>query len=441
MSTTATADLIDLTTAAELREWLAATPLAMRRRQLRALDYDETIALWRSVGSTPMAELFASVGASPTARLVGRLSPVDAARLLSHLTFRKAADVLRELSTELAGRIHEELSPQYRSAIEELLTWPAESAGANMTPAFLWLAGDISAAEGIETLRRDAARADASVYIYVLGTAGELHGVLSFRELVVAAPHSLLRDIARPAHTTVEPMLDREDAATLLHDHNLTALPVVEDGALRGVITADRAAEIMAVEITEDFQRMSPAGGLRTSIRDASVWMLYRSRVVWLVILVFGNLFSGAGIAYYEGLIAEVVSLVFFLPLLIDSGGNAGSQSATLMIRAIATGQILLRDWLGVLVKEFAVAALLGITMAGAVFGLGIWRGGLEVAVVVTLTMIAVVLIGSVIGVSLPFVLTKLKLDPASASAPLITSIADGVGVVIYFFIASQLLL
>ncbi len=195
------------------------------------------------------------------------------------------------------------------------------------------------------------------------------------------------------------------------------------------------------MEITEDFQRMSPAGDLRTSIKDASVWMLYRSRVVWLVVLVFGNLFSGAGIAYYEDLIADVVALVFFLPLLIDSGGNAGSQSATLVVRALATGQVQLRDWFGMLAKELAVAALLGLSMAAAVSVLGIWRGGPEVALVVSLTMMVVVLVGSVIGMSLPFVLTKLRLDPASASAPLITSIADGVGVVIYFFIASQLLL
>lgn len=440
-TTTTPTELIAVTTEAQLRAWLTATSRNARRGAVHVLDDAETTALWHAVGTTAMAELFASVGAASTARRIADFSPTDVGRLLSHLPFRQAADVLREMAPRRATEFREALAPQHRAAVDELLTWPADSAGANMTPAFLWLPGDLTAVTGIESLRRDAARADASAYIYVLGGGGELQGVLSFRELVTAEPHALLRDVARPASMIVPPTLDREDAATVLHDRNLTALPVVDDGVLRGVITADRAAEIMAVEITEDFQRMSPAGDLRTSIKDASVWMLYRSRVVWLLVLVFGNLFSGAGIAYYEDLIAEVVSLVFFLPLLIDSGGNAGSQSATLVVRALATGQVQLRDWFGMLAKELAVAALLGLSMAAAVSVLGIWRGGPEVALVVSLTMMVVVLVGSVIGMSLPFVLTKLRLDPASASAPLITSIADGVGVVIYFFIASQLLL
>lgn len=315
-----------------------------------------------------------------------------------------------------------------------------------MTPDFLRLPAHLNAATGIEQLRAEsirpeATRPDATSYLYLLDDDSKLVGVVSFHELVTADPRARLADIANPVSTSVEPTVDREYAANHLYEHDIKALPVVDNGSLRGVITAEKAAEIMAIETTEDFQRMSAATDLKSTLKDASIWMLYRSRVGWLVILVFGNIFSGGGIAYYESLIEQVVVLVFFLPLLIDSGGNAGSQSATLMVRALATGQAHMRDWFKMLGKELAVALLLGLSMAVAVSVIGFWRGGVEVALVVSLTMVLIVLVGCLIGMSLPFMLTKFNMDPASASAPLITSICDGLGVLIYFFIASQILL
>lgn len=201
-----------------------------------------------------------------------------------------------------------------------------------------------------------------------------------------------------------------------------------------------RDAAAVQVEATLDFRKSGAVGRLGVSLKEASINLLYRKRVFWLVLLVFGNLFSGAGLAFFEDVIAANIALVFFLPLLIDSGGNAGSQSATLMVRALATGDVKLRDWSGMLMREVGVAGLLGITMALAVSLIGLWRGGWEIAIVVALTMQLVVVVGSVIGMSLPFLLSRFKMDPAAASAPLITSIADFVGVMIYFGIAASVL-
>ena len=180
--------------------------------------------------------------------------------------------------------------------------------------------------------------------------------------------------------------------------------------------------------------------GFLTNIKEATISTLYKKRVFWLVILVFGNIFSGAGIAYFEDTISAYIALVFFLPLLVDSGGNAGSQSATLMVRALATGDVKIKDWAGMLGKELVVASLLGLTMALAVSFIGIYRGGYDIALIVSLTMVLVVIVGSIVGMSLPFLLSKFKLDPASASAPLITSIADAIGVIIFFSIATAIL-
>src|SRR5699024_3879260 len=198
---------------------------------------------------------------------------------------------------------------------------------------------------------------------------------------------------------------------------------------------------VLTKQTPDDSQRLSPLTSSTEPLQHASIWLLYRSRVVWLVLLVFGNVFSGAGIAHYEDLIESSVALVFFLPLLIDSGGNAGSQAATLMVRGLATGQVAMSDWLKQVGKEAAVSFLLGLSMAFAVSIVGIVRSGPEIALVVASSMVIIVLVGSLVGMSLPFLLQKFNLDPASASAPLVTSICDGVGVLIYFFIASQILL
>jgi magnesium transporter len=219
-------------------------------------------------------------------------------------------------------------------------------------------------------------------------------------------------------------------------------LPIVNDEKrLLGIVTYDDVIDVIRAETDEDFLKSSAVQNEgRLSLKHASIFSLYKKRVFWLVILVFGSLLSGIGIAYFEDIIATHIVLVFFLPLLVGSGGNAGSQSATLMVRALATGDVELKDWFGLLGRESLVALCLGTTMAIAVSILGYIRGDLMVAIVLALSMLGIVLLGALIGMSLPFILDKLKLDPASASGPLVTSICDATGVVVYLFIASQLL-
>ena len=202
----------------------------------------------------------------------------------------------------------------------------------------------------------------------------------------------------------------------------------------------DAALKAQQREATEDFNKGASITNHVGNLRDATLGLLYRKRVLWLVVLVFGNLFSGAGIAAFEETIAAHIALVFFLPLLVDSGGNAGAQSATLMVRGLATGDVVMRDWWRMLGREFGVALALGATMAIAVASLGVLRGGAQIALIVASSMVLIVLLGSLIGMSLPFLLSRFKLDPATASGPLITSIADAAGVLVYFGIATQVL-
>jgi magnesium transporter len=230
---------------------------------------------------------------------------------------------------------------------------------------------------------------------------------------------------------------DREQAVNLIQRHDLDAVPVVDsDGVLVGIVTVDDVLDVAVEEATEDFHKVGSVGPIRTSLLETGVGILYRRRVGWLLALVFVNLFSGAGIAYFEETIAATLVLIVFLPLLIASAGNAGSQAATLVVRAMATGDVNLRDWFQLASKELAVATALGLAMALAVSVLGFYRGGADIGLIVALTMVIVVVVGSLIGMSLPFLLSRLNLDPATASAPLVTSIADIAGVLIYFSIA-----
>jgi magnesium transporter len=208
------------------------------------------------------------------------------------------------------------------------------------------------------------------------------------------------------------------------------------EGVLIGIVSVDDIMDVVEEESTEDFHKFGAFQKPITNPLNARIFSLYKNRIVWLVALVFMNIFSGAALSSFENVIQTVVSLVFFLPLLIDSGGNAGSQTATLMIRSLAIGDVKLNDWYRLIGKEMLVSLLLGVTMAVAVAAVASFRAP-EIVMVVAGTMILTVLIGSLIGLLLPFVFTKLKLDPATASAPLITSVADICGVLIYFSIAS----
>lgn len=243
------------------------------------------------------------------------------------------------------------------------------------------------------------------------------------------------------AYVVLSAFDDREQAVQALRRYDLAALPVVDsDGVLVGIVTFDDLLDVADEEATEDFHKGAAVAPLRGSYLETGIVELVTKRAPWLLALVFVNIFSGTAIAAFEDTIAAVVALVFFLPLLIDSAGNAGSQAATLTVRALAMDEVRLRDWPRLLSKEVVVSLLLGLAMAIAVAVLAFFRAGPDVAVVVALTMSLVVIVGSTIGTVLPLALRRAGLDPATASGPLITSLADISGVLIYFSLATWLL-
>lgn len=269
----------------------------------------------------------------------------------------------------------------------------------------------------------------------------KLLGSVRLQDLITAPTQARVADLMKTCPYTIRVDDDEEEAARRIARYDVIALPVVDaDNRLVGIITHDDATDVMQAGATEDFHRVGTVTHLESGVGSASIPMLYRARIVWLMLLVFGSIFSGAGIAHFEDTIAANLTLMFFLPILISSGGNAGSQSATLMIRALATGEVGISDWTRVLGRELILAILLGLSMAGAIAVLGVVRGDLQIALIISLSMTLIVIVGSLIGMLLPFVLSRFRLDPAKASTPLVTSIADATGVLIYFSIANVIL-
>jgi magnesium transporter len=417
------------------------------------LSADELLDAWNVLGPDERAEGFLSLARDEALDCFARLPARDQAELLLHLPLVErrlwlrqlepddAADVVQEAPEEARSRLLELLDEPTRREVTALLAYAEDDAGGLMSPRFARLRPEMTVDEAITYLRRQAReRLETIYYLYVLDPEQRLLGVLSFRDLFAAPPDKTIEQIMSTHVVAVTEDMDQEEVSRLFHEHGHLAVPVLDaERRVKGIVTVDDVLDVVEEEATEDFHRIA-ATGVVPSLAAASLRTLYQKRVGWLLLLVFVNIFSGAGLAYFEDTIAAAVTLVFFLPLLIDSAGNAGSQSATLMVRALATGDVQVGEWVRLLGRELTVALALGATMAAAVALLGLYRGGPPIALVVATTMALVVLVGSVIGMLFPIALSYLDLDPATASTPLITSIADIAGVLIYFSLARWLL-
>jgi len=385
--------------------------------------------------------VFAYVSPTHQDALLSDLDAEDGRFILYHLLPDDRTALLERQKPERLEALLQLLSPENVKEALRLLGFPEESAGRIMTPKFLTVRVGWTVEQALNHVRSRSQAGETLNIVFVTDVRGALLGQVRLRDFVLGRPDRRIEEVMNDDPVKVVASEDREEAARLMKHYDLEVLPVVDNsGILLGIVTVDDVIDVVEEEATEDFHKMGSVGALNLSLREARPSLLYRKRVGWLVLLVFANVFGGTAIAYFEETIEAVIALVFFLPLIVDSGGNAGSQSATLMVRALATGDVRMKDWLRLWGKELGVAIGLGLTMGVAVSVLGLWRGGMELAMIVSLAMVCVVVMGSMIGMLLPFILARFNLDPATASAPLITSIADFFGIVIYFSIATLFL-
>jgi len=437
-----------------IRQYIEKSELLALRRQLEALD---SLDLARLIDTLPseldvvVFRLLPRENAALTFQLMDPEKQKDLvealatkqhvlANLLNDLSPDDRTSLLEEMPAEVTQRLIRLLDPENRSIATRLLGYPDESIGRLMTTDFVAVQPDFTIRQTLEHIRKYGKDSETLNVIYVTDENWQLLDDLRVREILLADPDQHIHDLMDEKYVALKAADDQEAAIRVFRDYDRVALPVTDShGILLGIVTVDDVMDVAEEEATEDFHRFgSMAGGLLNPLKSR-IFEVYRKRVFWLSVLVFMNVFSGAAIASFEDTIAAMVSLVFFLPLLIDSGGNAGAQSATLIIRAMATGEVEMRHWLKLMGRELVVALLLGITMALAVSLVASFRAP-EIILVVSLTMVSIVITGSLIGLTLPFIFTRFGVDPATASAPLITSLADISGVILYFSIATWLL-
>ena len=422
---------------------------------LRAAPPNELAEALGELSPTELGLVFTRLGDEALAELIAELDPFDAARLLGKLSRAQAADVLEEMDPDDAADVVEELVPQEAEAIlvemereeaedvRDLLAYPPESAAGIMTPEFVALSPDLTADQALVALRRVAEEAETIYYAYVVEPGTDrLLGVLSLRNLVLSRPSTPIRELMVTDVAKVRADADQETAARLLDQRNLIALPVVDDrDRLLGIITADDAADVLLEEAGEDIERLGGSQPLEEPYMHASVLHLFRKRIIWLLVLFVAEAYTGSVLRFFEDTLSEQISLAFFIPLLIGTGGNTGSQTVTTLVRAMAVGEVAFKDLFRVLRREVAVGLLLGIVMGLATYirswTLGV---GLEVGPVVAVTALCVVIWAAVVAAVLPLILRQLRVDPAVVSAPFISTLVDGTGLIIYFTIARRML-
>jgi magnesium transporter len=425
--------------AEDLRDaWLALDP-GERLEGFRLLPPAEAEAFFFSLSARESCDLLLAMPLAERQIWMRQLAPDDAADVVQSAPPPEREGLLRLLDEPT------------RREVNALLAYAEDEAGGLMSPRYVRLRPEMSVDEAISYLRRAAReRVETIYYIYVLDAEQRLIGVVSFRELFAALPGKTVRDIMRTDVVTVPEELDQEQVADVMARSDLMAVPVVDaEGRIKGIVTVDDIVDVVREEASEDIQKIGGSQVLEAPYLEVGLLEIVRKRVVWLTVLFLGQLLTASAIGFFESEIARAVVLALFIPLVISSGGNSGSQASTLVIRAMAMQEVRLRDWWLVLRRELAAGLLLGLILGAigllrvvlwpareSAFGEHFFLIGLTVAV----SLVWIVMWGAVAGAMLPFVLRRLGFDPASASAPFVSTLVDVTGLVIYFSVATVLL-
>jgi magnesium transporter len=456
--TAALPDSVDVPLLDQIKAAIASGDAGLARQCADRMLEDDALALLEDLEPSELSVLFAVLGDESLATLLARLDDRDAARILTRMTADQAADILEEIdpddatdifaevessNPDIAGTIMVAMEADEAAEIRELMAYPPDSAGGIMTPAFVAVFPDLRADETVIALRKVAEEAETVNYVYVVDRDETLIGVLSLHSLVLNRPESLVKDLMSPTLYSVTVGTDQEVAARLLTERDLLALPVVDDqGRLMGIITADDVADILEEEATEDIERLGGSQPLEVPYLRASPMLLFRKRIVWLLVLFFASFMTVSIQQHFDSTLARYTILAAFVPILIGTGGNVGSQTVSTIIRAMALDEVRPRHILRIVGKEALTGLALGVVMGSLMYVRAfIASDGTEsIAIVVGITVLALTTWAATVGAVLPLVLSKLKVDPAVVSAPFISSLVDSTGLIIYFLLAGRIL-
>lgn len=420
---------------------------------VEALPREHVLALLHALPADRAADVLEYLSDDLRTAVLEEMSVPQAARLVAEMTPDDRADALEELEDTVYETILAEIPREAREETERLLAYDPDTAGGLMTTEFVSVPEDTTVEAALVGVRRiaRAGRREAMHAIYATDEHGRLKGVLSLRELLAAPEGAKIRDIAWEEVVSVPPTADRAEVVSVTSNYDLVALPIVDENErILGVVTVDDVMDAMVEEHTEDVQKFGGMEALDEPYLQIGFSAMIRKRVVWLVALFVGQMLTTSAMQQFQSQLTQALMLTLFIPLIISSGGNSGSQATSLIIRAMALGEVTLADWWKIARRELPLGLVLGSVLG--VLGvlrivvwqqLGLWDYGehyLLVAFTVGTTLVGVVTFGSLAGSMLPFVLSRAGLDPASASAPLVATLVDVTGLTIYFTVALFLL-
>lgn len=406
---------------------------------LSDLDDKELALAFRLIPKDKAAEVFANMNHSMQTYLVEMFSEKELKELLDDLYMDDTVDLLEELPANLVNRILNTVDQADRTLINQLLNYPDDSAGTLMTTEYVDIREIMTVAQAMAHIKETGIHKE-TIYTCYVTDQRRLLGIVSAKDLMTTADDVLIRDLMQTEIISVSTHTDKEEVAQLFTKYNFLALPVLDqDERLVGIVTFDDAMDVMVDEATEDITKMAAMSPSEKSYFETSVLAHAKHRIAWLLILMFSATITGTIITRYENAFAAIPLLVSFIPMLMDTGGNCGSQSSTLIIRGIALGEIQFSDLFRVMFKEFRVSLIVGVALALANgIRILIMYKNAGLALVIGLSLVATIVISKLIGCVLPLIAKKLHMDPAIMASPLITTLVDTCSILIYFNIATQ---
>ena len=406
---------------------------------LSDLDDKELALAFRLIPKDKAAEVFANMNHAMQTYLVEMFSEKELKELLDDLYMDDTVDLLEELPANLVNRILNTVDQADRTLINQLLNYPDDSAGTLMTTEYVDIRETMTVAQAMAHIKETGIHKE-TIYTCYVTDQRRLLGIVSAKDLMTTADDVLIRDLMQTEIISVSTHTDKEEVAQLFTKYNFLALPVLDqDERLVGIVTFDDAMDVMVDEATEDITKMAAMSPSEKSYFETSVLAHAKHRIAWLLILMFSATITGTIITRYENAFAAIPLLVSFIPMLMDTGGNCGSQSSTLIIRGIALGEIQFSDLFRVMFKEFRVSLIVGVALALANgIRILIMYKNAGLALVIGLSLVATIVISKLIGCVLPLIAKKLHMDPAIMASPLITTLVDTCSILIYFNIATQ---
>ena len=427
----------------KMREWMAELNDADLAIMIEELEEEEMLKVFRILPKDMAADIFSYLPIEVEQYIITSLSDREAAKIIDNLMADDATDFLEEMPANIVKKLLASASPETRRDINHLLRYPEDSAGSIMTVEFVDLKERQTVAQAIERIRKLGVDSETINICYVLDNQRKLKGTIALRYLLLTDPDNKIGDIMHENVISIHTLMDQEEVARQFQIYDFTAMPVVDnEDRLVGIITVDDVVDILQEEATEDIEKMAAIVPSDKPYMRMGVFEIWKKRIPWLLFLMISATFTGKIIASFEEALSVYVVLTTFIPMLMDTGGNAGGQASVTIIRGLSLKEIEFSDYLKVLWKEIRVAVMCGFTLAAANFLklMLIDKVSLMVSAVVCLTLIIAVLLAKIVGSMLPMAAKKLGFDPAVMASPFITTIVDALSLLVYFRIATLLL-